>query len=94
MQRHWTPRTRAVLIASPSNPTGTLVPADEMARIARLVDDLGGCLIVDEIYLGLTYGADAISALACSSQVFVVNSFSKYYGMTGWRLGWLVAPDD
>ena len=94
VQRHWTPRTRAVLIASPSNPTGTLASVDEMARIARLVDGLDGCLVVDEIYLGLTYGTDAISALACSPRVFVINSFSKYYGMTGWRLGWLVAPDE
>jgi aspartate/methionine/tyrosine aminotransferase len=94
VRRHWTPRTRAVLIASPSNPTGTLVPAGEMAQIARLVDELNGCLVVDEIYLGLTYGADAVTALTHSPQVFVINSFSKYYGMTGWRLGWLVAPAD
>ena len=92
VRRHWTPRTRAVLIASPSNPAGTLVAPTEMAKIADVVAELDGCLIVDEIYLGLTYGLDPVSALAHGPDVFVVNSFSKYYGMTGWRLGWLVAP--
>ena len=92
VRQHWTPRTRAVLIASPSNPTGTLVASNEMAEIVGVVAELGGCLIVDEIYLGLTYGDAGVSALSHSPDVFVVNSFSKYYGMTGWRLGWLVAP--
>ncbi len=92
VRQHWTSRTRAVLIASPSNPTGTLVTPAEMAKIADVVAELDGCLIVDEIYLGLTYGFDPVSALAHGPDVFVVNSFSKYYGMTGWRLGWLVAP--
>jgi aspartate/methionine/tyrosine aminotransferase len=92
IRAHWTPRTVAVLIASPANPTGTLVADDEMARIAATVAGLGGALIVDEIYHGLTYGAEATSALAHGSEIFVVNSFSKYYGMTGWRLGWLLAP--
>lgn len=92
IRRHWTPRTVAVLISSPSNPTGTLVPPNEMAQIAGVVAERGGVLIVDEIYHGLTYGFDAVSALEYSPDVFVVNSFSKYYGMTGWRLGWLVAP--
>jgi aspartate/methionine/tyrosine aminotransferase len=94
VRQYWTPRTRAVLIASPSNPTGTLVAPGEMAEIVRVVAGLGGRVIVDEIYLGLTYGDDAVSALNHSPDVFVVNSFSKYYGMTGWRLGWLVAPAD
>jgi aspartate/methionine/tyrosine aminotransferase len=92
VRRHWTKRTVAVLVASPSNPTGTLVPDAELARIARTVEELGGVLIVDEIYRGLTYGLDAPSALGHSDRVFVVNSFSKYYGMTGWRVGWCVAP--
>lgn len=92
VRSHWTPRTVAVLVSSPSNPTGTLVPDDEMARIARAVAELGGTLIVDEIYHGLTYGTDAVSVLAHTRDAFVVNSFSKYYGMTGWRLGWLVVP--
>lgn len=92
IRRHWTPDTVAVLLASPSNPTGTLVPPAEMARIVETVHELGGVLIVDEIYHGLTYDVDAVSALTYSNDVFVVNSFSKYYGMTGWRLGWIVAP--
>ena len=92
IRQRWTVATRAVLISSPSNPTGTLVPDAEMAEIVRVVHELGGVLIVDEIYHGLTYGAQAKSALHHSADVFVVNSFSKYYGMTGWRVGWLVAP--
>lgn len=94
VRRYWTPRTRAVLIASPSNPTGTLVPTEEMADIVHTAAALGGRLIVDEIYLGLTYGDKAVSALRHSPEVFVINSFSKYYGMTGWRLGWLVSPPE
>ena len=93
IRKHWTPATVTVLLASPSNPTGTLVPPAEMARIVATVRELGGVLIVDEIYHGLTYGVEAVSALMYSSDVFVINSFSKYYGMTGWRLGWVVAPD-
>ena len=92
VRRYWTSRTRAVLIASQSNPTGTLVAPAEMANIVNVVAELDGCLIVDEIYLGLTYDGEARSALTHSSDIFVLNSFSKYYGMTGWRLGWLVAP--
>jgi aspartate/methionine/tyrosine aminotransferase len=99
--RHWTSRTRGVLIASPSNPTGTAVPAAEMGRIAATVARLGGRLIVDEIYLGLSYdcgdGAKAQSALALvgehADELFVVSSFSKYFNMTGWRLGWIIAPE-
>ncbi len=92
IRRYWTNRTVAVMITSPSNPTGTLMPPDEMARIAQTVKDLGGTLIVDEIYHGLTYGTDAVSALQHDQNIFIINSFSKYYGMTGWRLGWIVAP--
>jgi len=92
IRSHWNERTRAVLISSPSNPTGTLVPDNEMARIVATVRELGGTLIVDEIYHGLTYGTEARSALVHGPDLFVVNSFSKYYGMTGWRVGWLVAP--
>ncbi|GAB4179473.1 MAG: pyridoxal phosphate-dependent aminotransferase [Rhodocyclaceae bacterium] len=88
----WTPATRAVLVASPSNPTGTLVEPAQMQRLAPLVRKRGGALLVDEIYHGLTYGSDAMSALAFDDEAFVINSFSKYFGMTGWRLGWLVAP--
>ena len=95
--KRWGPRTRGVLIASPSNPTGTTVERGELARIADTVADLGGRLIVDEIYLGLSYdvdpGARPASALALSDDVFVISSFSKYFNMTGWRLGWVVAPE-
>lgn len=94
IRRHWGPRTVAVLLASPSNPTGTLVPEAGLVEIMDTVRELGGMVIMDEIYHGLTYGAQAKSALAHSPDVFVVNSFSKYYGMTGWRVGWLAPPPD
>jgi len=93
IERNWTPATRGALIASPSNPTGTVVPFDEMRRIADAMTDRGGELIVDEIYLGLTYGARPRSVLEFAHDAFVVSSFSKYFNMTGWRLGWLVAPE-
>ncbi len=94
VERHWTKRTVAALISSPSNPTGTLVADAEMAVIVQTVQRLGGRLIVDEIYQGITYDVPAVSALTHSQDVFVINSFSKYYGMTGWRVGWMVAPED
>ncbi|MFQ6021317.1 MAG: aminotransferase class I/II-fold pyridoxal phosphate-dependent enzyme [Acidiferrobacterales bacterium] len=94
VRKYWTPRTVGVLVSSPSNPTGTLVRDDQMADIVRAADELGGRLIVDEIYRGLTYDVEVQTALAHSQDVFVVNSFSKYYGMTGWRVGWLVVPQD
>ena len=94
MIRHaWTPQTRAVLIGSPSNPTGSVVSREQMGAIARTVRALGGHLIVDEIYHGLVYDADLRSALHDGDDIFVVNSFSKFFGMTGWRVGWLVAPE-
>jgi aspartate/methionine/tyrosine aminotransferase len=89
----WAPRTRGALIASPSNPTGTTVPHDELRRIVSTVSARGGALIVDEIYLGLSYDSKPRSALALSDDLFVISSFSKYFNMTGWRLGWLVAPE-
>ena len=92
IERHWNPRTRGALIASPSNPTGTTVPHGEMRRIADVVERLGGRLIVDEIYLGLTYDEKPRSALDLGGDAFVISSFSKYFNMTGWRLGWIVAP--
>jgi aspartate/methionine/tyrosine aminotransferase len=91
IERHATPATRAVLIASPSNPTGTTIPPDELARIHDWCAAKGIALIVDEIYLALTYDGSEHSA-ARWDDVFVVNSFSKYFLMTGWRLGWLAAP--
>jgi aspartate/methionine/tyrosine aminotransferase len=92
VERHWTPMTRGVLVASPANPTGTTIERDEMQRIADSVAKLGGRLIVDEIYLGLTYGASPRSVLEFADDAFVVSSFSKHFNMTGWRLGWMVAP--
>lgn len=91
---NWTERCRAVLIGTPSNPSGSVVSPEEMSRIAETVRELGGTLVVDEIYHGLIYDADVRTALHDGDDIFVVNSFSKHYGMTGWRLGWLIAPDN
>jgi aspartate/methionine/tyrosine aminotransferase len=93
VEAHWNTATRGVLLASPSNPTGTSIAADEMARIVAAVRARGGVTIVDEIYLGLSYDPRfGRSALALGDDVISVNSFSKYFSMTGWRLGWLVLP--
>ncbi|MCM8854356.1 MAG: pyridoxal phosphate-dependent aminotransferase [Candidatus Thiodiazotropha sp.] len=89
----WREDTKAVLVASPSNPTGTLIADDEMQRLYSTVQRLGGVLIVDEIYQGLVYDQMGGTALRYADDLFVINSFSKFFGMTGWRLGWLVAPD-
>ena len=91
-REHWGPKTRMAMVASPSNPTGTLVTPEETRNLAQLARDKGGTLLMDEIYHGLTYGVDARTAAEVSEEVLVVNSFSKYFQMTGWRLGWLVAP--
>ena len=94
VQRAWGPRTRGVLLASPSNPTGTSIERGQMQRIANAVRERGGFTLVDEIYLGLSYDATfGHSALEHGDDVIVINSFSKYFGMTGWRLGWLVLPE-
>ncbi|MDT3707703.1 MAG: aminotransferase class I/II-fold pyridoxal phosphate-dependent enzyme [Thiobacillus sp.] len=92
IMRHASPATRAVLIASPSNPTGTAISRSELVRIHDWCSAQGVALIVDEIYLTLTYDGDEHSA-AHWDDVFVINSFSKGFLMTGWRLGWLIAPD-
>ena len=94
IEANWSAKTRGVLIASPSNPTGTMIPPHEMRAIVEAVQARGGVTIVDEIYQGLTYASGFESVLACSDRVFVVNSFSKYFSMTGWRLGWLVMPEE
>jgi aspartate/methionine/tyrosine aminotransferase len=95
VRRNWGPRARGVLLASPSNPTGTTVPLDALRAILAETDARGGFALVDEIYQGLTYdGPHLPTALGLSERAFVVNSFSKYFCMTGWRLGWLVAPAD
>lgn len=90
----WNAQTRGVLLASPSNPTGTSIAPDELARIHAQVQARGGITLIDEIYLGLSYDpAFGRSALALGEDVVSINSFSKYFNMTGWRLGWLVVPD-
>ncbi|AGA85578.1 MAG: pyridoxal phosphate-dependent aminotransferase [Gammaproteobacteria bacterium HGW-Gammaproteobacteria-9] len=92
VERYWDRDSVGALVASPANPTGTLLERDELARLSAALKERGGHLVVDEIYHGLTYGVDAASVLEVDDDAFVLNSFSKYFGMTGWRLGWLVAP--
>jgi aspartate/methionine/tyrosine aminotransferase len=94
IRKHWGPATRMAMVASPSNPTGTLVAHEEMARIAGVVREKGGTLLADEIYHGLTYGVDARTAAELGEDVIVINSFSKYFQMTGWRLGWMLVPHE
>ena len=90
----WGARTRGVLLASPSNPTGTSIAPTELRRIHEVVQARGGLTIIDEIYLGLSYDAAyGQTALAIDDNVISINSFSKYFNMTGWRLGWMVVPD-
>jgi aspartate/methionine/tyrosine aminotransferase len=90
--RHWGPRTGGVLVANPGNPTGTLISATELAAIHAEVRARHGWLIVDEIYHELVYDAAPASAAGLGEDVLVINSFSKYFLMTGWRLGWMLAP--
>ena len=90
----WGPHTRGVLLASPSNPTGTSIHPEELRKIHSVVQSKGGITLVDEIYLGLSFDAQyGQSALALDDSVISINSFSKYFNMTGWRLGWMVVPD-
>lgn len=91
--KYWTDRTVGVMVASPSNPTGTSIKQDTLRDIHRVVQAKQGTLIVDEIYHGITFGVDACSSLEFADDIFVINSFSKYFAMTGWRLGWAVIPD-
>ena len=88
----WGPRTKGLLLGSPSNPTGTLIPRNELTAISEFIAERAGVLIVDEIYQGLVYGEAPWSALGLPGEVVVINSFSKYFCMTGWRLGWVVLP--
>jgi len=92
-EQHWRHNTRGIMVASPANPTGEILTRAELSDLAALCERKRAHLIVDEIYHGLTYGVDAPSILEISNRAFVVNSFSKYFGMTGWRVGWLVAPE-
>jgi aspartate/methionine/tyrosine aminotransferase len=89
---HWNDQTRGVLLASPSNPTGTSMTRDQLAQTIAAVRERGGFSLVDEIYQGLTYDDQPFTALSLDDDVVVINSFSKYFNMTGWRLGWLVVP--
>jgi aspartate/methionine/tyrosine aminotransferase len=91
--KYWNDKTRAVMVATPSNPTGTLLPESQLKEICHIVEQNKGTLIVDEIYQGLVYDVDDYTALAISDECFVINSFSKYFGMTGWRIGWMVVPE-
>ena len=93
VEQNWTERTVGVMVASPSNPTGTLMDHDELQKIVEFVRGRGGVVIVDEIYHGLSYDGQVRTALDISDDVFVINSFSKYFAMTGWRLGWAVMPE-
>ncbi|MGM8063193.1 pyridoxal phosphate-dependent aminotransferase [Vogesella indigofera] len=94
LDANWQPNTVAAMVATPANPTGTVLSRDEVVALAERCRAHDGTLIVDEIYQGLTYGADSFSALQLADDAFVINSFSKYFQMTGWRLGWLVVPQD
>jgi aspartate/methionine/tyrosine aminotransferase len=94
LERYWSERTVAAVVATPSNPTGTLIGRDDLARMAAFAAQRGGILVVDEIYHGLVYDGEAETALGLEHDVLVINSFSKYFNMTGWRLGWMVTPQD
>lgn len=94
VQAAWTDNTRGVLLASPSNPTGTSIAPAELRRIHEVVQARGGVTMIDEIYLGLSYEEEfGHTALAIDENIISINSFSKYFNMTGWRLGWMVVPD-
>ena len=94
VQAAWTDKTRGVLLASPSNPTGTSIAPAELRRIHEVVQARGGVTMIDEIYLGLSYEEEfGHTALAIDEHIISINSFSKYFNMTGWRLGWMVVPD-
>jgi aspartate/methionine/tyrosine aminotransferase len=96
LEQHWQPGTRGLMLATPSNPTGTAIAADELAAMCQFARSKGAWRIVDEIYLNLHHGeADSqpMSALSFDDEALVINSFSKYFGMTGWRLGWCVVPE-
>jgi aspartate/methionine/tyrosine aminotransferase len=94
IERHWSDRTVAALVATPSNPTGTLISIEHIRAMAASAQQRNGVLIVDEIYHGLVYEGEEDTAVGAGGNVFVINSFSKYFNMTGWRLGWMVVPDD
>ena len=95
----WTDRTRGLLLGAPANPTGALPSRERLAALVEVVHARGGLFLLDEIYQGLIYGESGEqpeyrTGLSISQDLFVLNSFSKYFGMTGWRLGWMVVPED
>lgn len=93
LEQHWQEKVKVILLASPSNPTGTLVAEDQLKAIIDFVQQKQVMLIVDEIYQSLVYNRQAVTVLSKTDNVFVINSFSKYFSMTGWRVGWLVVPE-
>ncbi|SEM02672.1 aminotransferase class I/II-fold pyridoxal phosphate-dependent enzyme [Halomonas daqiaonensis] len=93
VEAHWRDETRLAMLATPSNPTGHMLDAGQLSAVADTVAAHGGHLLVDEIYQGLCYDLEPLSVASITADAFVVNSFSKYFGMTGWRLGWLLAPE-
>jgi aspartate/methionine/tyrosine aminotransferase len=93
VRKAWGPRSKGLLLGSPSNPTGTLISKDELTRIASFIAERQGILMVDEIYQGLVYGLEPWTAYGLPGEVVLINSFSKYFCMTGWRLGWVVLPE-
>jgi aspartate/methionine/tyrosine aminotransferase len=93
IKQNWDESSKGILIASPSNPTGTVISPNALQQVIEQTRALGGCFYSDEIYHGLVYGEKAASALQYSDDVFVINSFSKFFGMTGWRIGWLIVPE-
>jgi len=94
INEYWTDTTKVAMVSSPSNPTGSLLSQQQMQSLIQAINIKQGHLIVDEIYQGLVYDAEDYTALSFSDDVFVINSFSKYFGMTGWRLGWMVVPQN
>jgi len=94
VRKAWGPRSKGLLLGSPSNPTGTLISKGELTRIASFIAERQGILMVDEIYQGLVYGMEPWTAHGLPGDVVLINSFSKYFCMTGWRLGWVVLPED
>ena len=93
LRQYWNEKTAGLLVASPANPTGTLLTLAEIEALAAVCRDKQGHFLVDEIYHGLTYEIAAPTACAAGDDIWVINSFSKYFQMTGWRLGWMVIPE-